>query len=701
MNDYVSTESELNPELISEEEAGWSSRPGLTAELIEYPPEETGIDEPEQMESSIDAEENCGGGHEAEEGLALALNDSLASLGPNGNPLAVILEAIDPQRGEQVQTLRAGDIFNSFVYGESGASGARRYFEAVAYPGESVPASLQEGDVLLRRGPVGETYVAVLSSGELLTAEDLVGRDVLMESMRQNGRYAAVIEAAPFPHRVGENFYRRITNTGDVLTRNQLLLRPLEQEDGLEYSLDETIPSSGLRWNGASAAQLAFMRSVYDAHVARSSRRRTFQPDVPASQLGPIENGLQARRAAAQACRNMLAAARQAITRDSAARGRVTAVGITSGYRSATRQFNIWQRNFPRYYRETSAARQRQAGGQHGPAAVTLLARYIGQRVGAPGFSLHNAGLAIDLTTTENGTRLAAGTSAANIARWRQSWFYRWLSANAGGFNFYENTAINEPWHWQFRQGSTPTPPSPARTTTPTTTGIDWCQIRTTIALTAQNEERRWTRANGSKILESDPTRLPILERYWRATPGHSSAAAAASAAASSASNNLAWSAAFICFVMRSSGVQSTHGFEFSGRHLNYIVGALRNRERSDRNRVFWLADHIELQNEALPKPGDLLCFNRQVRGTMTTHSYSSLRRDFWLGGNQNRPVRGSSHCSVITAIVTRGDSRFVQFIGGNEGNSVRRREIQLNQAGGISNPGAHNIFGMIKIIDC
>jgi hypothetical protein len=238
---------------------------------------------------------------------------------------------------------------------------------------------------------------------------------------------------------------------------------------------------------------------------------------------------------------------------------------------------------------------------------------------------------------------------------------------------------------------------------------IDWCQMRQTIARTAQAEERRWTRPDGSKYWEDHPSRLPILASYWRTVPGFTTAAAAASAARESANDTVAWSAAFICFVMATAGVRQVHGFEFSQRHITYIVGALRNRERSDRNRVFWLADHIEVQSEAAPEPGDLLCFNRRVNGIMTQHSYASLRRAYWSDGNQNRVPTGSSHCSIVVGKVERNGEWFIQTIGGNEsaagsgdrGVTVGLREIPIDRFGGIPNPQARNIFGIIKLIGC
>jgi hypothetical protein len=229
---------------------------------------------------------------------------------------------------------------------------------------------------------------------------------------------------------------------------------------------------------------------------------------------------------------------------------------------------------------------------------------------------------------------------------------------------------------------------------------VDWCAMRQRIARVARKELARWTRPNGSKLVESDPTQLPILTQYWSTVPGFGGAAAAASAARRSAAGDrlYPWSAAFVCFVMRTAGVRAADGFVFGARHLEYIVGSLRNRELGDRSRPFWLVDHLELQQEVAPEPGDLLCFNRNN----SQHTYASLRRQFWSGGHQNVRTSGVSHCRIVVGVgaAARG-SRFIATIGGNEANSVRLQRIPADQFGSIPNPQARGIFGLIKLIEC
>lgn len=220
----------------------------------------------------------------------------------------------------------------------------------------------------------------------------------------------------------------------------------------------EELPSSDLRWPGANAEQVDFMHRVYDAHVARAAASRAFIGDLPAGELAEVEDGKKMRSAAAADCRSMLAAAREALAaqqREGSAEARaVHWIGITSGYRSAQRQFGIWQTNFRRYYDETSSQRAGASGGPHGDAAVGVMMRYVGDRVAAPGFSLHNDGRAADLKTSER--ELTLGANTKQRTPWRRTWFWTWLVDHAARFHFFQNTHIDEPWHWEHHPARQP-----------------------------------------------------------------------------------------------------------------------------------------------------------------------------------------------------------------------------------------------------
>jgi hypothetical protein len=213
-------------------------------------------------------------------------------------------------------------------------------------------------------------------------------------------------------------------------------------------------PATKLSWANASDEQRDFMRRVYNKHVARSSQK-PFVPSVPSAELGNVENGQQMRKPAAASCVALLARARAAVASEKA-QGKALALnvkefGARSGYRSVEKQFNGWQGAFPTYYRDTQQQRANLPGGPHGAAAVDSLAIYVGKRIGAPGFSLHNSGLAMDFFTKEGSLSLGPNTSAKSVAAWKKTWLFDWLLRNAAVNHFFQNTNITEPWHWEYR----------------------------------------------------------------------------------------------------------------------------------------------------------------------------------------------------------------------------------------------------------
>ncbi|HSU14311.1 DUF2272 domain-containing protein [Longimicrobium sp.] len=376
----------------------------------------------------------------------------------------------------------------------------------------------------------------------------------------------------------------------------------------------------------------------------------------------------------------------------------------------------------------------RLAAGNPNPNAVA-------QRVSA-----HSYGLAVDLLLSADGLRVSEITTRpfTNVVAMYRSPVYKWMALHARDHGFFPYR--REPWHWEYNPagfgerfereapaaahghaygapfGLFERYPGGALDAAPVNriavpriarpslgegmqapAPVDWCAMRTTIANVALAEERRWTRPNGTKLVESDASQLAILQQYWQSVPGFAAPAAALAAARRSANNERfwEWSAAFICHVMHTAGVQRAHGFEFAGRHMNYIVGALRNRERSDTTRPFWLVDHLELAHETTLEPGDLLCLNRPVEHVWTNHTYTSLRRAFWENGHQNADVTGSSHVALIVRTGQDARGRFVETIGGNETQSVRLRRVDLDANGGIANAQARHIFGLIKMTGC
>ena len=393
-------------------------------------------------------------------------------------------------------------------------------------------------------------------------------------------------------------------------------------------------PSSGLQWPGAAPEQLHFMRRVYEAHVARSASRRKFVGDVPASELGVVD-GVPLRKAAADDCRAMLTAARADLAArkaagDARAKG-VQSVGITSGYRSATHQFQLWQKYFPGYYKETEKKRAAAPGGPHGNAAVALMVKHVGARIAAPGYSLHNEGRAVDLNSSERPGK-----------PWRQTWFWDWLVRRAAGFSFFQNTSIDEPWHWEHRpqrlEGSVAAAPLAAVSPF----------ARRLAAIAQQQYDAYHT------MTEQSPALAKQIERYWRdlglAFPGVGTP----------------WSAVFVSWCVRQAGATSAE-FRFATMHSVFIHAAIRNAvNQTGVFRAYPVAHRA-------PQIGDIVQNNRGSGKFTYDHAAK----------NQYYP----SHSAIVVERGTDAKGGYIVTVGGNESNSVRRKPVRLDANGRISNP--------------
>lgn len=208
-----------------------------------------------------------------------------------------------------------------------------------------------------------------------------------------------------------------------------------------------------LVWPGAKPEEAAFMRRVYAVHLERARRHGRFTADLPRAKLKIVEADVLMLAEAAEACAHLLAAARddlkEARKRNEPGVKGVEPPAALSAYRPASRQFALWQRNFPGYFEATAAERAKLKGGALGDQAVLLTAEFVRHHLAAPGYSLHNSGKAVDFQTTEHGVWLKADRTQR--AAWRASWFHGWLTASAGRYRFHENPHIDEPWHWEWR----------------------------------------------------------------------------------------------------------------------------------------------------------------------------------------------------------------------------------------------------------
>ncbi len=239
-----------------------------------------------------------------------------------------------------------------------------------------------------------------------------------------------------------------------------------------------------------------FEESVLQRHIARSAHRGKRHPveDIPDSELAVVEGPYKLRKGPAQTCRKLLQQARidlaneQAVllkmtpaNRDDERRKikkkgevpptEVTAIGITSAYRSPAYDSALWHRYFRnKYYPVTYPERARLScweGGAFGWQATQSLVDLIAKRKAAPGFSNHSNGIAVDFFTVEGGRTLAADTGQSNKglrkvnAHWEKSWFYMWLEKHKGEYGI--ERIPTEAWHWEFHEKAAARAAAPER----------------------------------------------------------------------------------------------------------------------------------------------------------------------------------------------------------------------------------------------
>ncbi len=137
------------------------------------------------------------------------------------------------------------------------------------------------------------------------------------------------------------------------------------------------------------------------------------------------------------------------------------------------------------------------------------------------------------------------------------------------------------------------------------------------------------------------------------------------------------WSAAFISYVIKQSGVAPS-AFKFSNAHRAYIYDA-------------FAASAAELTNEAgeriyracplgttRPRPGDLICHQREP--SLADASDETVReriRTELAGGTDARSVR-RTHCDVVASI--DAPARKMYVIGGNVSEAVTAKKLNLRR---------------------
>ena len=122
------------------------------------------------------------------------------------------------------------------------------------------------------------------------------------------------------------------------------------------------------------------------------------------------------------------------------------------------------------------------------------------------------------------------------------------------------------------------------------------------------------------------------------------------------------WSAAFISFVIKQAGADQRQ-FPFSAGHHRYIRQALENRIANDSHATLIYHD----RSEFAPRVGDLVGRSRS--------SKVKNRKDI-------EKLLPNGSFAAHTDIVVRVGPGFIDTIGGNVGNSIKKRRFETTRKG-------------------
>ena len=135
------------------------------------------------------------------------------------------------------------------------------------------------------------------------------------------------------------------------------------------------------------------------------------------------------------------------------------------------------------------------------------------------------------------------------------------------------------------------------------------------------------------------------------------------------------WSAAFISYVIRQSGV-SENGFRFANAHRAYIYDAFTVSAAEPKNNESEGIYRACPLSTTRPRVGDLICQHREP--ALADASDEAVRERIRAeldGGADMRTVR-RTHCEVVAHVDAR--ARKVYTIGGNVNQSVTARKLNL-----------------------
>jgi len=313
----------------------------------------------------------------------------------------------------------------------------------------------QDNDAALQAlgvaGQLRQNYLPIIDAGEVAHERIMGEKNRFAEALSALGPEApiapgkakAAVPAAP----------TRAPDTGSKST---------DAIPATKAAAAPTKPDTSGKWTG-TADQKGFLERVLTAHIALStSRAKHVLPDLSGDELEDVAGtGVQMKKGAGAAAGQLIADANAALAAaraDDADAKLTTRVSATSGYRGRSEQESLWRGYFPGHYDDTRKLRAKvgtkDGGGEHGEAAVLAMRDYVRRWIAAPGFSNHQAGIAIDLKQLRvKGQAIKNSSNGKELDKWHASWLWKWLDSSGEGqakaheFGPYEK----EPWHWEYK----------------------------------------------------------------------------------------------------------------------------------------------------------------------------------------------------------------------------------------------------------
>ncbi|MFT8243767.1 DUF2272 domain-containing protein [Roseomonas sp. BN140053] len=138
------------------------------------------------------------------------------------------------------------------------------------------------------------------------------------------------------------------------------------------------------------------------------------------------------------------------------------------------------------------------------------------------------------------------------------------------------------------------------------------------------------------------------------------------------------WSAVFVSWCLKQAGAKTSE-FLFAAAHSRFVHWAINNAET---NRGLFRAFPFR---EVSPAVGDLVQWNQP--GNTFDFAHAEAHAQY------------PSHSAIVVATGQDASGRFVQTIGGNEGDSVRRTRIQLDHTGLIAERKRQSFISVVQTL--